>query len=59
MLSTEEKERYTRHFLLDGWNEEVQEKIKNTTVFVAGARRNRFSYNYDACPDWCRVYQDL
>ncbi|MBP3326055.1 MAG: HesA/MoeB/ThiF family protein [Coprococcus sp.] len=37
MLSTEEKERYTRHFLLDGWDEEAQEKIKNTTVFVAGA----------------------
>lgn len=37
MLSDMEKVRYTRHFLLEGWDEEKQEKIKNMTVFVAGA----------------------
>ncbi len=37
MLKERERIRYTRHFLLDGWDEEKQEKIKNTTVFVAGA----------------------
>ncbi len=37
MLSEKEKVRYTRQFLLNGWGEEEQEKIKNLTVFVAGA----------------------
>lgn len=37
MLSDLEKARYTRHFLLPGWDEKCQEKLKNTTVFVAGA----------------------
>ena len=37
MLDEEEKLRYKRHFLLPGWNESSQEKLKNTTVFVAGA----------------------
>lgn len=37
MLTDLEKERYARHFLLTGWGEEEQEKLKNTTVFVAGA----------------------
>ena len=37
MLNELEKIRYKRHFLLEGWDEEKQEKIKNTTVFVAGA----------------------
>jgi adenylyltransferase/sulfurtransferase len=37
MLSDEEKARYRRQFLLHGWGEEAQEKIKNTTVFVGGA----------------------
>lgn len=37
MLTELEKERYARHFLLADWDEEKQEKLKNTTVFVAGA----------------------
>lgn len=37
MLNELEQIRYKRHFLLEGWDEETQEKIKNTTVFVAGA----------------------
>lgn len=37
MLTELEKERYARHFLLSDWNEEKQEKLKNITVFVAGA----------------------
>lgn len=37
MLSDLEKARYARHFLLPGWDEECQKKLKNTTVFVAGA----------------------
>lgn len=37
MLTEQEKIRYKRHFLLEGWDEEKQEKMKNTTVFVAGA----------------------
>ena len=32
-----ELERYTRQMLLPGWGEATQEKLKNTTVFVAGA----------------------
>ena len=36
MLSEKEKVRYKRHFLLEGWEEEQQEKIKNCTCFVAG-----------------------
>jgi molybdopterin/thiamine biosynthesis adenylyltransferase len=35
MLSTQEKERYTRQILLFG--EEGQEKLKNGTIFIAGA----------------------
>lgn len=37
MLDELEKQRYKRHFLLPGWDESEQEKLKNTTVFVAGA----------------------
>lgn len=37
MLNELELIRYKRHFLLDGWDEERQEKLKSTTVFVAGA----------------------
>ncbi|MCP4216535.1 MAG: hypothetical protein GY765_17930, partial [bacterium] len=36
-LSREEKHRYMRQMLLDGWGVESQEKLKSTTVFVAGA----------------------
>ena len=37
MLSKEEQERYSRHFLLDGWDQACQLKLKNSTVFIAGA----------------------
>lgn len=37
MISELEKIRYKRHFLLDGWELEQQEMLKNITVFVAGA----------------------
>ena len=36
-LSKEEKTRYTRQILLDGWGMGAQETLKSTTVFVAGA----------------------
>lgn len=37
MLTEHELVRYNRQILLDGWGVEGQEKLKNTTVFVAGA----------------------
>ncbi|MDX9715728.1 MAG: HesA/MoeB/ThiF family protein [Dissulfurispiraceae bacterium] len=37
MLSQEEIKRYTRQMMMDGWGEETQEKLKNSTVFIAGA----------------------
>ena len=37
MLTNDELERYSRHFLLDGWDESCQLKLKNSTVFIAGA----------------------
>ena len=37
MLSERELERYKRQMMMQGWGEETQEKLKNTTVFVAGA----------------------
>ncbi|MCK4257904.1 MAG: HesA/MoeB/ThiF family protein [Halanaerobiales bacterium] len=37
MFTELEKTRYARQFILDQWGEETQEKLKNTTVFVAGA----------------------
>ena len=37
MLTEHELIRYNRQILLDGWGVEGQEKLKNTTVFVAGA----------------------
>ncbi|MGE5343419.1 MAG: AMP-binding protein [Candidatus Omnitrophota bacterium] len=36
-LSGEEHNRYQRQILLDRWGVECQEKLKSTTVFVAGA----------------------
>jgi len=36
-LSQKEKIRYRRQMLLHGWGIEAQEKLKRTTVFVAGA----------------------
>jgi len=36
-FSEEELKRYHRQMLMDGWGEETQKKLKNSTVFVAGA----------------------
>ena len=36
-LSVLEKDVYHRQMILDGWGEKVQEKLKDATVFVAGA----------------------
>ena len=37
MLTEEEKTRYDRQILLPGWGEKGQEKVKQATVFIAGA----------------------
>jgi len=37
MLSKEELNRYTRQIIMEGWGEATQEKLKSSTVFVAGA----------------------
>lgn len=37
MLSAEEKERYSRHLILEGFGEEAQLKLKNAKVLVVGA----------------------
>lgn len=37
MFSKQEKERYNRHFILDGFGPEAQEKLKNSKVLVVGA----------------------
>jgi adenylyltransferase/sulfurtransferase len=37
MLSEHEVKRYTRQMMMDTWGEETQEKLKNSTVFIAGA----------------------
>jgi adenylyltransferase/sulfurtransferase len=36
-FSQEEHERYNRQIMLDGWGMETQHKIKDSTVFIAGA----------------------
>lgn len=36
-LTENDLKRYHRQMMIDGWGEEVQRKLKNTTVFVAGA----------------------
>jgi len=36
-FSEEELKRYHRQMLIDGWGETAQEKLKNSTVFIAGA----------------------
>lgn len=36
-LSEEERKRYTRQMMMDGWGETGQEKLKKSTVFIAGA----------------------
>ncbi|MCX8044153.1 MAG: ThiF family adenylyltransferase, partial [Desulfobacterota bacterium] len=37
ILSESEKNRYHRQMLITGWGEEGQEKLKRSTVFIAGA----------------------
>ncbi len=37
MLTDEELKRYHRQMLMDGWGQTTQEKLKNSTVFIAGA----------------------
>ena len=37
MLTNEEKTRYNRQIILPGWGEEGQKKLKQATVFIAGA----------------------
>ncbi|HUI07171.1 MAG TPA: HesA/MoeB/ThiF family protein [Verrucomicrobiae bacterium] len=36
-LSDDDRKRYSRQMLIDGWGEAAQVKLKNSTVFVAGA----------------------
>ncbi len=36
-LTEDEKKRYTRQMMMDGWGESTQEKLKASTVFIAGA----------------------
>jgi len=36
-LTHSEKERYHRQMLMEGWGENVQQKLKNSKVFIAGA----------------------
>lgn len=36
-FTDEELKRYHRQMLIDGWGETAQEKLKNSTVFIAGA----------------------
>lgn len=37
MLSADELKRYNRQMMMDNWGEETQGKLKNSTVFIAGA----------------------
>jgi len=37
MLSEEELKRYTRQMIMDKWGEETQQRLKTSTVFIAGA----------------------
>src|SRR5208282_5186541 len=37
MLTEEELKRYHRQMIMDNWGVETQEKLKNSTVFIAGA----------------------
>jgi adenylyltransferase/sulfurtransferase len=37
MLTEDELKRYTRQMMMEGWGETVQEKLKKTVVFIAGA----------------------
>lgn len=37
MLTSEELKRYNRQIMMDSWGEETQIRLKNSTVFIAGA----------------------
>lgn len=37
MFSKQELERYKRQMMMQGWGEETQQKLKDSTVFIAGA----------------------
>lgn len=37
MLTVEELKRYSRQIIIDNWGEETQIRLKNSTVFIAGA----------------------
>lgn len=37
MFSDEELKRYNRQMMMEGWGEETQKRMKNSTVFIAGA----------------------
>lgn len=37
MFTEEELKRYNRQMMMEGWGEETQRKLKNSTVFIAGA----------------------
>jgi hypothetical protein len=37
MLLQEELKRYNRQIMMDKWGEDVQRKLKNSTIFIAGA----------------------
>lgn len=37
MLSEQETKRYTRQMMMDNWGEETQERLKKSTIFIAGA----------------------
>ena len=36
-LTSQDRERYGRQMLIDGWGEPGQKKLKNAGVFIAGA----------------------
>ncbi len=36
-IKSSEKERYARQMIISGWGEEGQLRLKNATVFIAGA----------------------
>lgn len=37
MFSESELKRYNRQIIMEGWGEETQKKLKNSTIFIAGA----------------------
>ena len=37
LLSENERKRYSRQMMMEGWGEEIQTKLKMSTVFIAGA----------------------